>query len=270
MRLALAAALIAFGAAANAAEPVAFVTDIRGNATVEGEGKLLAFLAELAPGTRLLLGSNAVATITFANTGAEFTARGPGEFLVTPTEVKAEKGAVPKRRDVAALSDAAIVSRVARTATASLRMRGISPRVEGAALQYPVGTRVATLQPALRWRGEAAGSTVTIVDATGKEVWKGSGSPEGTRLPLKLAPASRYSWMVVTPGGDLGSAAFETLAAEAITRAESVRARARTFSDRVVHALLLQDLGATQDAREAWGLLARERPDLPELAAFAR
>jgi hypothetical protein len=37
-----------------------------------------------------------------------------------------------------------------------------------------------------------------------------------------------------------------------------------------VHALLLQDLGATQEARDAWNELSRERPDLPELAALAR
>jgi hypothetical protein len=36
-----------------------------------------------------------------------------------------------------------------------------------------------------------------------------------------------------------------------------------------MHALLLQDLGATQEAREAWAALARERPDLPELAGLA-
>jgi hypothetical protein len=37
-----------------------------------------------------------------------------------------------------------------------------------------------------------------------------------------------------------------------------------------MHAFVLQDVGATQDAKEAWSALARERPDLPELAVLAR
>jgi hypothetical protein len=35
-------------------------------------------------------------------------------------------------------------------------------------------------------------------------------------------------------------------------------------------ALLLQEMGATQEAREAWAKLSQERADLPELSALAR
>ena len=34
--------------------------------------------------------------------------------------------------------------------------------------------------------------------------------------------------------------------------------------------MVLQDLGATQDAREVWAQLAAERPDISELAGLAR
>ena len=68
MRPALAGVLLAAALAAGAAgPPVAFVADIRGSATIEGNGRL-GFLAELSPGTRLLLGTGAMATITFAST----------------------------------------------------------------------------------------------------------------------------------------------------------------------------------------------------------
>jgi len=268
MRLAVAGLLLAAALAAEASTSVAFVADIRGNATIEGDGKLN-FLAEIAPGTRLLLGSNAAASITYAATGAEFTIAGPGEFLVTPSEVKAEKGAAPKRRAVLALPDPAVVSRLSQTATASLRMRSFTPaRSEKPALESPVDTRVTSLQPVLQSRGASPGSTAVVHDAAGKEVWKGPWQVEGTR-PGKLLPAKIYTWTVMTPQGALGEARFETLPAEAIARVEKSRAAARTFPDRVLHALLLHDLGARQEAREAWGALARERPDLPELAALA-
>ena len=74
----------------------------------------------------------------------------------------------------------------------------------------------------------------------------------------------------MTPKGPLGEARFETLSARLIAKAERSRAAAKRFPERVMHAFLLQDLGATQDARDAWAALARERPDLPELAVLAR
>lgn len=273
MRRSVAALAFAFAAAAQAADPVAFVADLKGNATIEGNGKV-AFLAELAPGTRLLLGTGARLAITYASTGDEFTIGGPGEFLVTPTEVRVEKGAAPARRRVISLSDPGVIARVSRTATASLRMRGLAASAAEAKslLQYPVETRIASLQPELRWRGEAPpeGFTVLLFDAKGKEVWKGTSLPATTRPPVKLSPATVYKWTVMTPKGPIGEARFETLPAAAMAKAEKSRASARTFSDRVMHAFLLQDIGATQDARAAWASLAAERPDLPELAALAR
>jgi hypothetical protein len=272
MRRAFATLAVVFAAAAQAADPVAFVADLKGNATIEGNGKVV-FLAELAPGTRLLLGTGASLAITYASTGDEFTIGGPGEFLVTPVEIRAEKGAAPTRRRVVALSDPGIVARVSRTATASLRMRGLSPGADTKAmLQYPVDTRVASLQPDLRWRGEAPaeGFTIVIVDAKGKEVWKGNSVQPTARPPVKLSPATAYKWTVMNPKGAIGEARFETLPVAALAKAEKSRASARSFSDRVMHAFLLQDLGATQDAKAAWASLAAERPELPELAALAR
>lgn len=263
----LAGALAALGAWA---APVAFVADIRGNATIEGDGKL-AFLAELAPGTRLLLGTNASAAITYVGSGAEFAITGPGLFLVSADEVTAERGAKPKRRTVTALTNTGVVARAAQTATASLRMRGLGSAPSAAALQFPVATRIATLQPAMRWRSDPGEAyTVTLHDAAGKELWKGRGTADGTRPSVPLAAATRYSWTVTGARGPLGEAHFETLPAEAIGRAEKARAGARAFPARVVHALLLQEMGADQEAREAWAELARERPEMPELPALAR
>ena len=181
-------ALIAlFALAASAAEPaVAFVADLKGSATIEGDGNL-GFLAELPAGTRLLLGTGAAVSITYASTGTEFALAGPGEFTVTASEVRADRGAAPGRRAVLSLADPGVVSRAAHgtTATASLRMRGLRP------------------------------------------------------------PA----------GPDAGAVAPEALA--------RVRAApARTTSDRVRQALRLEEIGAPQEAREAWARILADRPDL--------
>lgn len=271
MRARFAALLLAVSLAAGAA-PVAFVADIRGNATIEGDGRL-AFLTELSPGTRLLLGTNASAAITYAASGAEFSVTGPGKFLVSAEEVTAEAGAKPRRRVVVVLGDPAIVARAAQAATASVRMRGIAGAPPSTpSLEFPVATRIATLKPAMRWRSSPGEEyTLVLLDASGKELWKGGrAKAEGTRPGVPLAAATRYSWTVTAARGMVGEAQFETLSSEAIGRAERSRSGARRFPDRVLHALLLQDIGAQQEAREAWAELSRERPDLPELSALAR
>lgn len=274
MRVCLACVVLAIGLGAHAAGSVAFVADIKGNATIEGDGKLN-FLAELTPGTRLLLGTGASASITYAASGVEFTVTGPGEFLVMPAEVRVEKGPAPTRRTVMVRPDPGVVARVSQAATASARMRGVvagAGNADKAALEYPVDTRVASLQPVLRLRDGASieGATLALQDANGKEVWKGAVKSATMRSPVRLSPATRYTWTVMTPKGPLGEARFETLSAEAMARAEKSRGAARSFTGRVMHAFLLQDIGATQDAREAWAALARERPDLAELAILAR
>jgi len=270
MRAGLALAAAAFSLAVNAAGPVAFVADLHGNATIEGDGKV-GFLAELNAGTRLLLGSGATVAVTYAASGAEYTLRGPGEFVVSESEVKADKGAAPAKRQVSSLQDAAIVARVSKTATASVRMRNITPSAARNALDYPVDTKVATLQPELRWTQVASGAAeVKLLDANGKELWKGSAQSGAARPAMKLNAATRYRWTVMTPAGVVGEAQFETLPSDALMKVAKSRSAAKGFSERVMHAIVLQDLGATQEARAAWGELARERPELPELAALAR
>jgi hypothetical protein len=272
IRVAAASLLAALALAARAEAPVAFVADVKGNATIEGDGTLV-FLAELATGTRLFLGSGATVAVTYAASGAEFTLTGPGEFRVEAREVSAQKGARPARKSVTSLPDPTVVARVSRTATASLRMRGIVPPAEaGFALEYPADMRVTSLQPVMRWRGDPAAEAATLIlnDANGKEIWKARVKPGSTRPSVKLAPASTYRWTVMTPRGMIGEARFETLPAPIAAKAEKSRASAKTFSERVLHALLLQDIGASQEARDAWAALARERPDLTELSALSR
>ena len=262
-------AALGLSLAALASGPVAFVADIHGNASIEGDGKVT-FLAELKAGTRLMLGSGAKVSVTYASSGAEYTISGPGEYVVSPTEVKAEKGAAPTRRVLNGVPEAAVIARISQTATASLRMRSVQPRAK-AGLQYPVETRVSTLQPVLRFSGTPSDANeVRLLDAKGTELWKGPAQAGEARPAVKLSPAARYRWTVMTPQGVLGEAQFETLGSEALAKAARSRTGARSFSDRVVHAMLLHDLGATQEARDAWAALAKERPDLPELAALAR
>jgi hypothetical protein len=271
-RFALAAAALALAGIAFAAAPVAFVTDVQGEARVSGAGKV-AFLAEFAPMTTLVLEKGARVTLIYSATGAEFALVGPGEFTIEAGEVRALKGAAPSRRNVAVRPDATVVARVSQSATASIRMRSITPapKADPNILVYPRDTRISMLQPTLRWSSEKGKAyAIAVSGADGKEVWRGTANAGSIKVGMKLSPGTHYKWSVSSGGTGLGEVRFETLPSEAIAKAEKSRAGAKSFSDRTVHAFVLHDLGAAQEAKDAWAALYRERPDLPELAALAK
>ena len=91
------------------------------------------------------------------------------------------------------------------------------------------------------------------------------------RLGAKLRPDTEYTWIVAVAGNEVGTGHFRTLPSDALAQVDKQRPSDKAdFSDRVMFALMLQDLGASQDARDSWARLAQEREDLPELAAFAK
>jgi len=273
-RLALLAAGLWLAASPALAAAVAFVTDVRGVVRSAG-APAVGLLAELPAGARLSLDPGASLTVIYVASGTEFTLSGPGEFVLDPAGAKAASGAAPARRTVPSRPDPVVVTRLAESATASVRMRSApSPKASSSrpALVYPRSTQVATLQPTLAWIANvpAGGFTVVVADESGKPAWQGKAQSTSARVGSRLEPAARYTWTLFDGSTSLGEARFETLPAEAIRRAEVSRAAARTFSGRILHALVLHDIGADQDARQAWSELARERPDLPELAILAR
>ena len=72
-------------------------------------------------------------------------------------------------------------------------------------------------------------------------------------------------------GDEIGNGSFRTLTSDALAQVEKRRPVAKSdFSDRLLFTLMLQEMGATQEARESWAKLSQERADLPELAAFAK
>jgi hypothetical protein len=270
-RTILAVVLLCLASVARAADPVAFLSDIRGDVVMNGAGRP-PFLTELLPGTRLSLGPDARAAVMYVVSGEEFALMGPGEFVVTREGVKASKGTAPSSRVPGLRASAAALVETSRAATASLRMRSApAPRADRAGPHYPVNARIATLQPTLRWAGEAETTyAVVVTSRAGKEVFRGAAKGPSLRLPSRLVAGQAYAWTYSAGEAALGDARFETLPADAIAAADKARAGAKSFSDRVLLALALQDLGATQDAREVWNQLAAERPDTPELAGLAR
>jgi hypothetical protein len=273
LRTFLSVFLLAAGAAS--AEGIAFITNMKGDVALDGNPRPT-LLAELAKGQKLTLGADSQASVMFVASGKEYALKGPGQYLVKDAEVAVTSGLPPVTRDTQWHASNKVLVQVAQTSAASVRMRSIAmpPADTGPKLLYPTQGNIATLQPTFRWRApeeKSAGELVLLVAGQEKPVHTARVSNGAYKMSAKLRPDMEYTWIVTIAGNEIGTGRFRTLPSEALAHVETQRPSDKAdFADRVMFALMLQDLGAAQDARESWSRLAQERSDLPELAAFAK
>ncbi len=258
-----------------AADGIAFITNLKGEVAVDGNPRPQV-LSELSRGQKVVVGKDSQATVMFIASGKEFTLSGPGDYLVKDAEIAAASGAPPSARTTEWRASSKVLVQVAQTSAASMRMRSVAPaRTEPAArLVFPTQGNIASLQPTFRWTSsEPKGAFDVVLSVVGQDKPVHLGKASGTtyRVPARLKPDTEYFWVVNAGGSELGTGKFRTLPAEAIQKVERRKpAEKAEFSDRLLYALLLQELGAAQEAQEAWAKLAQERSDLPELAGLAK
>ena len=254
--------------AAHAGAQVAFVSDVKGTVQAEG-GAAPALLAELPSGARLRLGADATVSVMYAATGREFVLKGPGEYEIRDNEVAARSGAAPRTRATEWRPDERVLASAAQSSAASVRMRSLAkPEAKPGPLAFPSEGAVATLQPVFRWEGSAPADFEILTEGRDVPVHQAKAAVGSYKLPVKLEPARDYYWRATAKGDELGSGRFRTLPPDVLQRIEARRPGARAeFSDRLMYALLLQDVGATQEARELWTALGKERAGMPDLPA---
>ena len=272
--LAFAATLVAL--AAQGADGVAFITNLKGEVAVDGAPRPM-LMSELAKGQRIVVGKEAQLAVMYIQSGKEYVLKVPGDYTVGEREITSGRGMPPAARETPWRASNQVLVKVAQTSAASIRMRSFVPaRVDTKPrLDFPTRGAVTFLQPTLRWTvpDAKAPAEVTLAVAGSEEKLLAKAKVSGTshRFSAKLQPDTEYSWTVTVAGREIGSAQFRTLPASAIQNAEKRRPSEKAeFSDRLLYALLLQEIGAVQEAREAWGKLAQERTDLPELANLAK
>ncbi|MBL8518988.1 MAG: hypothetical protein JNM76_18660 [Betaproteobacteria bacterium] len=281
--LALAGFLITsfFGPLAQAADSVAFLTDIKGEVKIDGAPRP-ALMSELAKGQKLALGKDAAVAVMFIASGEEVLIKGPGDFEVDKPGKAINKvgqtGQITSRKTDWKISSQALV-KVSQTSSASIRMRSLNPSAGNpdtkiGALTYPVRGNIAALQPVFTWQSTGANAyDVALALASEPDKPLAAGKANGTthKFSTRLKPDTEYVWTVNAGGTELGRGKFRTLAADAILDVEKRKpADKAAFSDRLLYAILLNDLGVTQDAQAVWAKLAGERADLPELAALGK
>jgi len=252
--------------AGHAGAQVAFVSDVKG--TVQAEGAPApALLSELPSGARLRLAADATVSVMYAASGREFVLKGPGEYEIRDQEVAARNGAPPRARNTEWRPDTRVLAAASQRSAASVRMRSLArPEPKATNAAFPTEGAVATLQPVFRWEGAMPADFEILTEGREAPVHQAKAAGGAYRLPVKLEPGRDYYWRATTNGDELGSGRFRTLAPDALQRVEGRRPGAKAeFSDRLMYALLLQDVGATQEAHELWTALGKERAGLPDL-----
>jgi len=257
------------------ADGIAFITNMKGDIAIDGNPRPV-LLGELARGQKITVGKESQASVMFIASGKEYILKGPADYLVKDTEISGAAGMPPVTRDTAWRTNNKVLVQVAQTSAASVRMRSIAmpkPDTEPKLL-FPTQGRVASLQPTFLWRAadpKAQGEFVLLVDGQDKPVHHAKAAGGAYRVPARLLPDTEYSWMVTVAGHEVGTGKFRTLSSEALAQVEKRKPSDKAdFSDRILFTLMLQEMGATQEARESWTKLSQERADLPELAAFAK
>jgi len=269
------AALLLAAVPAFAADGIAFITNLKGEVAVDGNPRPV-LLSELAKGQKVGLGKESQASVMFIASGKEYVLKGPNEFVVKETEMASSTGMPPVTRETQWRTSSKVLVQVAQTSAASVRMRSAAvPKPDTAAkLLYPTEGAVATLQPTFRWRAadpKAQGEFTLVVVGQDKPVHVAKAAGGSYRVPAKLKPETEYAWTVVSAGNEIGNGKFRTLSSDALAHVEKRKPSEKAdFSDRLLFTLMLQEMGATQDAQESWARLAQERGDLPELAALAK
>jgi hypothetical protein len=257
------------------ADGIAFLTNMKGDVAVDGNPRPV-LLSELAKGQKVSLGKEAQASVMFIASGKEYVLKGPNEFVVKDTEMSSASGMPPTTRETQWRANNKVLAQVAQTSAASVRMRSVAlPKADTMPrLLFPTEGKVATLQPTFRWRAAdpaMKGDFTLYIIGQEKPVHVGKAAGTTYKLPAKLKPETEYAWTVTSGKDEVGSGRFHTLSGEALGHLDKRRPSERAdFSDRVMFTLLLQEMGATQEAQESWSRLAQERADLPELAAFAK
>lgn len=275
-RVVFVAVLASTALSARAADGVAFITNLKGEVAVDGSSRPL-LMSELGKGQRIVVGKDSQLSVMYVQSGKEYVLKGPGDYQVGEREISSGNGMPPTARETSWRASSEVLVKVAQTSSASIRMRSYAPGKPDAkpGLDFPTRGAVTTLQPVLRWTvPDAKGPldvTIAVAGREDKPLASAKATGSSHRFPAKLQPDTEYSWTLSASGKEIGTAKFRTLSPAALQNVEKRRpAEKGEFTDRLLYALLLLEVGASQEAQDAWARLAQERTDLPELAGLAK
>lgn len=265
------------------AEAGLLVTEVSGKAEVGSPaGSPLKTLDEVPDGAWLTLAAGARVVAVELASGNEFQLSASGRYRVTADGLRNDKGEPVTPRALPAKNLPAVKIAPGRVAQATLVMRSVMPRPDGAGEERdelappaewqvaPLKTTVVSATPTLRWRAVKPASRyrITLVTPYSTSVFTAASGETQFTIPADqaLPPGSACSWRLEaqldeqTIGAE--TARFRVASEAAIERLARLKPGAgASFAERVLYAAQLAEAGARDEAQELWQALAAERPD---------
>ena len=261
------------------AQPVAMVTDIKGDAWYGGERRLpLMLLHYFEAATQVRLAPDSTLSITYFANPVQYLFKGPALLTVETTAPKMTEGTPPEARRVG--PEKGIGGGLSPDQWRRLQAAAVVMRARRAAFVVisPNQTTVLSPQVELSWTAVdgATGYQVVVSDNADRVLAELPVSSTSVFIPdsIRLQNGMTYRWKVDAKlGSETLSAfgAFEAASAEIEQKFARLRpAPTAEFAAQVYFATLLDIEGFTHDARIEWQRLAKLYPNERAIARRAQ
>lgn len=255
------------------AQPIAMVTDLKGEGWINGNE--LSLLDEISAGDRITLQSGNLVIVYYAH-AIEYVVNGPAKLRVNRNSPDILSGAPAVKRDLFAGKTADLVIQPASVAQATIIMRGEDD--SALTLLSPISTKLSSEPVVFRWLPVTDAETyrLTISDNSGRVVHR-SETPATSYVlsaEINLRPGRTYRWEVRTLDRtnrlQKNWSVFEIATDQERAAIDILKPGAgASFSERVVYARLLDQHAFHEAAQALWETLLAERNE-PALRAAIR
>ncbi len=109
---------------AQAADGIAFITNLKGDVTVDGAPRPM-LMSELGKGQKIVVGKDSQLAVMYIQSGKEYVLKVPGDYTVGEREITSVSGVPPAARETAWRASNQVLVKVAQTSSASIRMRSM-------------------------------------------------------------------------------------------------------------------------------------------------
>jgi hypothetical protein len=250
------------------AAPVSMMLDVQGAVDIlDGNSiKRAQIAATLQQGMRLLLASDATASLVHYASKQQYRITGPAELLIEPNAVRAVKGAAPTVKPLGDDKAQAAAGFRGRLVPAAYSMKEVLSPVS---IGYPSQGEVVVDQTRpISIKSAEAGMKVTVGIYQGKSLVAEKALVTAAVSSIKfselttLQANTTYLLVVTDDTGSKKTVEFSLATPQAVKRIERIKPEANSrVDDWVLYALSLENEGALSLARDAWNQVAKRRPE---------
>ena len=254
-----------------ASEAVAMITDLTGNAslTSNGEQKKCEILMSTFSGDEIRVEANSKLTLVYFKSAKEYTFAENSVFKVNTEAPENKSGANATTRDLEVAKNTKLLTDENEYSQAAILFRGTRNKSK-IKLVSPVNSKILSSQPMFEWQpleGDLQYRFV-LTDDSGRTVIETLVNGTNFKLPPenRIVDSSLYSWQVEarlsTGAVYSNSTSFSLIDKGELEKINRLRPKDEaTFSERIVFAMLLEQMGVRDEARSYWKTLSAERPD---------